>query len=107
MVSSGGWRSRGYYVLPLLLGSFPQEAQRVKETLLFILFNEHPVAMSQRMADYAVSAVLHTCGEESPVDANSMVLGHLILKPKFDALGKAVREERRPKASMGIHTEPS
>src|SRR5207248_831059 len=30
-------------VLPLLIKSFPGETKRIKETLLFALFNEHPV----------------------------------------------------------------
>jgi hypothetical protein len=88
-------------VLPLLLRIFPQDSQIIKETLLFLLFNEHPVAMSQRLADYAVSAVLQHLWRDSPVDANSMFLGYLILKPKFDTLGKAVREDKRARGEYG------
>lgn len=83
--------------LPLLLKSFPEEAKKVKETLLFALFDSYPVGMSQRFSDYAVSAIVRNLWKEHPVDADSLFLGYVLLKPKFDKVQDEVREENRKK----------
>ena len=84
-------------VLPLLLKSFPQDSKPIKETLLFTLFDSYPIGMSQRLSDYAVSAVLQHLWKESSEDAYSIFLGYLLLKPKFDDLSELIREDSRSK----------
>jgi hypothetical protein len=89
-------------VLPLLLRVFLRDSKRIKEMLLLLLFNEDSVGMNQRLADYAVSAVLEHLWRESPVDANSIVAGYVLLKPQFDNLLKGVIKENRTKGEYGV-----
>ncbi len=84
-------------VLPLLIKSFPGETKRIKETLLFALFNEHPAGMGQSFSDNAVSAILHGMWKDHPVDANSLFLGYVLLKPKLDGIRTSIRDENRKK----------
>lgn len=86
--------SAAVLVLPTLMKPFPKDAQRVKELLLFGLFNEHPAGTSQRFSDFAASAILYEMWRDLPVDANSLLLGYLLLKPKLDGIGKAIREKK-------------
>lgn len=83
--------------LPLLLKKFPQDRDRVKETLLLMLFDSYPIGMSQRVSDYVVSAVLQHLWKESPDDANAILYGYLSLKPKFDGISDSIREDNRKK----------
>ncbi len=80
-------------VLPLLIGPFPKELKRIKETLLFALFDENPVGMGQSFSDYSVSAIVDGMWRDDPLDANSLFLGYVLLKPKLDGIRKAIREE--------------
>jgi hypothetical protein len=41
-------------ILPLLLKRFPKDAERIKETLLLVLFDSYPIGMSQRVSGYVV-----------------------------------------------------
>lgn len=79
--------------LPLLLKPFTQDFKVIKEIFLFTLFDSRPTGMSQRIWDYPVSAIFHTLWKESFEDANSLFLGYLLLKPKFDELSDTVRKE--------------
>jgi len=80
--------------LPLLLKPFPEETTRVKETLLFVLFDSYPIGMSSyRFFDYAVSAIVEHMWDKHPADANGLFLGYLRLKPKFEEVGELVRKE--------------
>jgi len=84
-------------ILPLLIKRFPKDAAKIKEILLFTLFDSYPIGMSQRVSGYAVSAITGSLWKESPDDANSMLYGYLLLKPKFDEIGESIREENRKK----------
>lgn len=84
-------------ILPLLIKKFPKDAQRIKEVLLFILFDSYPIGMSQRVSDYAVSAILQRLWQENADDANALFYGYLMLKPKFDAISESIRVENRKK----------
>jgi hypothetical protein len=80
-------------VLPLLIAPFPSEAERIKETLLFALFDEHTVGMGQSVSDFSVSAIVDSMWKDYPLDANSLFLGYVLLKPKLDSIRKAIRDE--------------
>lgn len=84
-------------VLPLLIKRFPKDAERIKETILLLLFDSYPVGMNQRVSDYVVSAILGFLWEESPEDANALFLGYLVLKPKFESVSDSIREENHKK----------
>lgn len=84
-------------VLPLLIKRFPKDAEKIKEVLLLVLFDSYPIGMSQRVSDYAVSAILQHLWPECHDDANAILLGYLSLKPKFDEISDLIREENRKK----------
>jgi hypothetical protein len=89
--------SAAVLVLPLLMKPFPKDTQRVKELLLFGLFNERPAGMSQRFSDFAASAILNEMWRNLPLDANSLLLGYLLLKPRLDSIRNSIREQKRKK----------
>jgi hypothetical protein len=79
--------------LPALIKPFPQDADGIKKILLLILFDSYPTGMNQRLSDYAVAGILNSLWKESSTDANSIFLGFLALKPKYDELREAARKE--------------
>ncbi len=80
-------------VLPLLLKLFPDDADEIKKILFLTLFDSYPIGMNQRFSDYSVGAVTNVLWKESPPDANSIFLGFLQLKPKYDELRESFRKE--------------
>ncbi|MBX9906354.1 ATP-binding protein [Patescibacteria group bacterium] len=82
-------------ILPLLIKKFPKDAAKIKEVLLLILFDSYPIGTSQRVSDYAVASILQYLWPESPNDANAILYGYLLLKPKFDQISESIREENR------------
>lgn len=82
-------------VLPLLIKKFPKDAEKIKKVLLLILFDSYSIGMSQRVSDYAVASILQYLWPESPDDANAILHGYLLLKPKFDQISESIREENR------------
>ena len=84
-------------ILPLLLKKFLKDAEKIKEILLLVLFDSYPIGMSQRVSDYAVSAVLQHLWKEDSIDANAIFHGYLLLKPRFDEISDSIREESRKK----------
>ena len=80
-------------MLPLLIKPFPKEAKRIKEMLLFGLFDEHAVGMGQRFSDYAASAIVDGMWKDHLPDADSLFLGYILLKPKLDGIRKSIRDE--------------
>ncbi|MCA1536068.1 hypothetical protein I6F21_26385 [Bradyrhizobium sp. NBAIM03] len=86
--------SAAVLVLPTLMKPFPKDAPRVKELLLFGLFNERPAGMSQRFSDFAAFAILNEMWRDCPIDANSLFLGYLLLEPKLDGIRSAIREKK-------------
>src|SRR5258708_6170099 len=84
-------------VLHLLMKSFPEETKRIKETLLFALFDEHTVGMGQSFSEFAVSGILERMWKDDPTDANSLFLGYVFLKPKIDHIRATMIAENRRK----------
>jgi hypothetical protein len=81
--------------LPTLLKLFPVNASEIKRILLFTLFDSYPIGMSQHLSDYSTAAILNTLWRESLVDADSLFLGFLKLKPAYEELRESMRQERR------------
>jgi hypothetical protein len=80
--------------LPLLLKRFPKDSERIKEILLFLLFDSYPIGMNQQVSDCATFAILQHLGKECPHDVNALLYGYLLLKPKFDDITDSVRENK-------------
>ncbi len=80
--------------LPLLLKLFPEDARKIKEILLFTLFDSYPIGMSQRLLDYPTGAILNTLWRENFADANSIFFGFLKLKPAYEELRELMRQKK-------------
>jgi hypothetical protein len=86
--------------LPSLLKLFPEHTGEIKRILMFGLFDSYPIGMGQRLSDYPTGAILNDLWKEGFVDANSIFLGFLVLKPAYDELREAIRHE---KAKRGVY----
>lgn len=85
--------------LPLLLKLFPRSASKIKSILLFTLFDSYPIGMNERLSDYATGTILNVLWKESFVDANSIFLGFLMLKPAYDELRESTRKENHKRGT--------
>lgn len=83
--------------LPLLMNIFPECSAEAKLILLFSLFDLHPVGANKRFSDYAIQAIADTLWKISPEDVNSLFLGYLSLRPKFESLCQLLLAEMRAK----------
>jgi len=83
-------------VLPILFKEFPEERETIKTILLLTLFDPYPIGMYAEFADFPTRAVkeLFTISFE---DAQSLLLGYLYLKPKYEILREKIRQENYAK----------
>jgi len=88
--------------LPSLLKFFPEDVGEIKKILLFTLFESYPIGMSQRLSDYPTGAILNALWKESLADANAIFLGFLMLKPAYDELGEAIRQENHERGVYDV-----
>lgn len=79
--------------LPLLFGGSTEDDETIKSLLLLLLFNSSTVGMDQYVCDYAMRAILHKMWKASFKDAQSIFLGYLLLRPKYEALREEIRRE--------------
>jgi len=79
-------------VLPILLKEFPEERETIKTILLLTLFDPHHIGMYAEFADFPTRALkeLFTISFE---DAQSLLLGYLYLKPKYEILREKILRE--------------
>ena len=71
-------------VLPSLYAKFPQQREDRNTVLLLLLFDIHSIGQYKRVCDYAIEAVRDNLFSRSHEDANAILYGYLIFKPKFD-----------------------
>ncbi|MFA6353277.1 MAG: AVAST type 4 anti-phage nuclease Avs4 [Candidatus Paceibacterota bacterium] len=89
-------------VLPLLFEKFPKEKTKIKEILLFNLFNYYPIDMAGTSFNaYSITAI-HKLWGTNFGDIQSVLLGYLLLKPKFDGLREKIRQEKYKKSQYDI-----
>jgi len=79
-------------VLPILFKEFPEKRKTIKAILLLTLFDSYPIGMNAEFADFPTRAVkeLFTISFE---DAQSLLLGYLYLKPKYEILRGKLRQK--------------
>ncbi|MBF0345980.1 MAG: ATP-binding protein, partial [Nitrospirae bacterium] len=82
-------------VLPILLKHFAQDRDIIKRILLFILFDSHHIFRNDSLSNYSLEAVLDLW-EDSFEDANSIFLGYLRLKSKYNDIMKTTRNYFEP-----------
>jgi len=80
-------------VLPILLGEFPEEKEIIKFILLLNLFDPHPMGVGNEFCDYSREAILNKLWDISFDDAESLLLGYLWLKPKYEELRSELRKK--------------
>ncbi len=80
-------------VLPVLLEKFPKEKSNIKKILLFNLFNHYPVDMAGTSFNAFSIMAIHKLWKSNFKDAQSILIGYLYLKPKYDELREKIRQE--------------
>ncbi|NRH21331.1 ATP-binding protein [Candidatus Gracilibacteria bacterium] len=90
-------------VLPVLIKQFPKEKNRIKIILLLTLFDDHPIGMGGgKFNHYSINAV-HKLWKDNFQDAQSLLFGYLLLKPKYEELRQKLREENHKKGIYSPH----
>ena len=90
-------------VLPILLKEFPEEKEAIKTILLLTLFDPHNIGMYCEFADYSKKAILDNLWKISFDDAQSLLLGYLFLKPKYEELRIELLEKNYKKNIYELH----
>ena len=73
-------------VLPLLLREFPEEKECIKFILILTLFDPNPMGVGREFSDYSKNAIVDNLWDISFDDAQSILSGYLLLKPKYEEL---------------------
>ena len=89
-------------VLPVLFEKFPKEKAKIKEILLFNLFNYYPIDMAGTSFNAFSITAIHKLWNTNFDDAQSILLGYLFLKPKFDGLREKIRQEKYKKNEYNL-----
>ncbi len=83
-----------FSVLPILFQNTPNEKAKIKRILLFSLFNEYSIDMDgEHLSSFYVQAI-HKLWNNNFEDAQSLLLGYLLLKPKYEGLRKRLHKEQ-------------
>ncbi len=88
--------------LPFLYKLVPEKKVDFNTILLFILFDAYPLGGYKRICDYAIEAIGNSLFELSPNDANTILLGYMFFKPKFDAENPPLKRLRERKSRAEI-----
>jgi len=89
------------FVLPILLQEFPEEKEVIKKVLFLALFDEKRIGHYAQFSDYSIKAILSNLWKIKFEDAQAILFGYLLLKPRYEELRKRLRKENYKK---GIHT---
>lgn len=79
--------------LPVLLKYFPEEKESIKFILLFTLFSNQTIGISADFSDYSTKTILNELWTLNFEDAQSLLLGYLYLKPKYEDMKERLRLE--------------
>lgn len=91
--------------LPFLYKLFPEQKLDFNIVLLFLLFDTYPLGEYKRICDYAIEAVRNNLFELSPDDANTILVGYMMFKPKFDQDNTQQKQMRERKTRAEILDE--
>jgi len=84
-------------ILPILFEKFPKEKRKVKEILLFNLFNHYPVGLSGTSFNVFSIVAIQKFWRANFEDAQSILIGYLYLKPKYDDLREKMQQDNYKK----------
>ena len=91
--------------LPFLYKLLPDNKPDFNIILLFILFDNYPLGEYKRICDYAIEAIRDNLFKLSPDDANTILFGYMMFKPKFDQDNPPQRQMRERKTRAQILDE--
>lgn len=86
-----------FSVLPVLLEKIQKEKRKIKQILLFSLFNNYPVDMAGTGFNAFSIMAIQKLWKSNFEDAHSILIGYLYLKPKYDELREKIRQENYKK----------
>lgn len=89
--------------LPVLFQNYPAEKENIKVILLLTLFDDSPVGMGGGRYSVFPSMAIHKLWETHFDDMQSLLIGYLLLKPKYDELRKKLRQESYKKGVFEIN----
>lgn len=90
-------------VLPYLIKEFPEEEEDIKLILLITLFNDYPVDMGGTPFSAFSIMAIRVLWENDFSDAESLLFGYLLLKPKYGKLRKRLFKENHQKGIYEPH----
>ncbi|WP_339259802.1 AVAST type 4 anti-phage nuclease Avs4 [Lysinibacillus sp. FSL K6-3209] len=79
--------------LPILLRYFPEDKEPIKVILLFTLLDNHPIGISIDFSSYSTKTILNGLWNINFEDAQSLLLGYLYLKPKYEDMKERLHIE--------------
>ena len=91
--------------LPSLLEAFPGEKENIKINLVLNLFNEYPVGGMFSIGNFSAFPItaIHKLWGKYFNDAQSLLFGYILLKPRYDELRKRIREANYKKGIYESH----
>ncbi|MDH3324968.1 MAG: hypothetical protein OEL89_04985 [Candidatus Peregrinibacteria bacterium] len=87
---------------PNLLIEFPEERAKIKILLLLSLFNNHSVDMAGTSFSIFPTLAIYQLWKDYFDDAQSLLLGYILLKPKYEKLRKQIREDNYKKGNYRV-----
>lgn len=91
--------------LPVTFHNFPTERENIKRILLLTLFNDYPVGMGGGSYSAFPTSAIHALWESHFDDMQSLLIGYLMLKPKYEELRKISHQESYIKEPNEIDEE--
>lgn len=88
--------------LPAVFQNYPMDREVVKMVLLLSLFNDYPVDMGGGSYSVFPSMVIHKLWGDYFDDMQSLLIGYLMFKPKYEGLRKKLRQESYEKGVYEI-----
>lgn len=86
-----------FSVLPVLLEKIQKEKRKIKKILLVSLFNNYPVDMAGTGFNAFSIMAIQKLWKSNFEDTQSILIGYLYLKPKYDELREKIRQEKYKK----------
>lgn len=79
--------------LPVVFQNYPMDRENVKVILLLTLFNDYPIGMGGDSYCAFPSMAVHKLWDNHFDDMQSLLIGYLVFKPKYEGLREKLRQE--------------
>ncbi len=95
-----------FSLLPIVMNEFPDDKPNVKILLLLGLFKQDRVGGMMDNHSFSIfpTVAIHQLWKSSFEDAQSLLIGYILLLPKFDELFSKIREENYQKNIYRLNT---